>query len=331
MGLALAACGSAPHRLLELTGSTMGTSYSIKVVDLPAQLHRDTLAALVNAELAALVQRMSTYEPDSELSRFNRSRQTDWITASSELVEVLGEARQVSELTDGAFDVTVGPLVDLWGFGPEYTDDRIPSDAEIDALRARVGYRNVEVRSDPPAIRKRNPDIHVDLSAIAKGYAVDRVALLLESRGIASYLVEIGGELRGRGRNQNGDHWRIGIETPTSGERSVHAVISIDDTGVATSGDYRNFFMHDGRRYSHTINPRTGRPVTHALASVTVISPRTMQADAMATALMVLGPDAGYALADREGLAASFIVRTENGFVDRQTAAFDRHLGDRKT
>jgi len=331
LGLVLAACGNAPHRLLELTGDTMGTSFSVKVVDPPAQLHRDTLLALVNAELAGLVQHMSTYEPDSELSRFNLSRETDWIAASSELIEVLEEARQVSELTSGAFDVTVGPLVDLWGFGPEYTGDRIPTDAEIDTLLARVGYDNIEVRSDPPAIRKRNPGVHVDLSAIAKGYAVDRLALLLESHGISSYLVEIGGELRGHGQNQHGELWRIGIETPSAGERSVHAVIGIDNTGVATSGDYRNYFMHDGQRYSHTLDPRTGRPVVHALASVTVISPDTMRADAMATALMVLGPDAGYALADRTGLAACFIVRTADGFVDHQTAAFDRHLAGRKT
>lgn len=333
LGLALAGCGNggATHRLLELTGSTMGTSYSIKVVDPPVQLNRDTLATLVDTELAALVQQMSTYEPESELSRFNRSRQTDWIGASPELVQVLGEARQVSELTGGAFDVTVAPLVDLWGFGPEFTGDRIPSDAEIHDRLAHIGFGKIEVRRDPPAIRKRDPDIHVDLSAIAKGYAVDRVALLLESRGIARYLVEIGGELRGHGHNQNDERWRIGIETPSAGERRVHAIIAIDDTGVATSGDYRNFFMHDGQRYSHTINPRTGRPVTHALASVTVITPGTMRADAMATALMVLGPDAGYALADREGLAAFFIVRTADGFVNHQTAAFDRHRVDRKT
>jgi thiamine biosynthesis lipoprotein len=143
--------------------------------------------------------------------------------------------------------------------------------------------------------------------------------------------VEIGGELRGRGRNPAGERWRVGIENPLSGERSVHAIIGIDAIGVATSGDYRNYFERNGRRYSHTIDPRTGRPVTHTLASVTVISPRTMRADALATALMVLGPDDGYALADREGLAALFVLRTADGLVDRQTAAFGRHRIDRST
>jgi len=332
LGLALAACGTggARHASIELSGSTMGTTYSVKVVDPPAQLQRDTLAALVEAELDGLLRKLSTYDPQSELSRFNHSRETDWVAASGEMVEVLAEARRVSELTGGAFDVTVGPLVDLWGFGPVLTGDRIPSDAEIAALRAHVGFRHIEVRAAPPAIRKLDPDNRVDLSAIAKGYAVDRLALLLESRGISSYLVEIGGELRGRGHNPAGDHWRIGVERPASGERAVHDVITIDDAGVATSGDYRNFFEQDGQRYSHTIDPHTGRPVTHTLAAVTVISPRTMRADALATALMVMGPDAGYELADREGLAALFIVRSANGFVDRYTSAYNSHRIDRK-
>jgi thiamine biosynthesis lipoprotein len=333
LGLALTACGTGrtPHALLELAGPTMGTTYSIKVVDPPAHLHRDTLAALVEAELTDLLQKLSTYDPASELSRFNQSRETDWIDASEELVEVLGEARQVSELTDGAFDVTVGPLVDLWGFGPELTGDRIPTAAEIAVLQAGLGFRNIEVRAAPPAIRKLHPDTRIDLSAIAKGYAVDRLALLLESRGISSYLVEIGGELRGRGHNPSGDHWRIGIERPVAGERAVHDVITIDNVGVATSGDYRNYFEKDGQRFSHTIDPHTGRPVTHTLAAVTVISPQTMRADAMATALMVLGPDAGYTLADREGLAALFVVRSADGFVDRHTSAYTTHRFDRKT
>jgi thiamine biosynthesis lipoprotein len=285
----------------------------------------------VEAELANLVQQLSTYELDAELARFNRSRQTDWVPVSRELAEVLGEARQVSELTGGAFDVTIGPLVELWGFGPEDTGDRVPDAAAIDARRARVGYANLDVRREPPAIRKHAPGLHVDLSAIAKGYAVDRLAGLLETRGIANYLVEIGGELRGRGHNPAGEPWRIGIERPTAGERSVYAVIGINNTGVATSGDYRNYFEQQGQHYSHIIDPRTGRPVTHALASVTVISPQTMRADAMATALLVLGPEAGYALADSEGLAALFVIRTADGLVDRQTAAFGRHRLDRST
>jgi thiamine biosynthesis lipoprotein len=325
-GLALAACGNAgvQHRQLDISGATMGTTYSIKVVDPPAQLQRETLETQVNEELAALVGKFSTFDPQSELKRFNHSRRTRWIPASAEMVEVLREARRVSESSGGAFDVTVGPLVDLWGFGPPRGGDRIPSGPELERLLSHVGYRKLEARNDPPAIRKLDPDLRVDLSAIAKGYAVDQVAQLLETRGISRYLVEIGGELRGLGRNGNDEDWRIGIETPSDTAPGLRTIISIDHTGVATSGDYHNYFLKDGQRYSHEIDPRTGKPVTHMLASVTVISPRTMHADAMATALMVLGPDAGFALATREGLAAYFIIRTANGFVDRQTAAFDR-------
>lgn len=330
MALALAACTQheALPQQLELGGPTMGTSYSIKVVDPPEHLHRDNLAALVEAELGALVQQMSTYEPTSELARFNASRTTDWVSVSGELLEVVTEGRRLGELTGGAFDVTVGPLVELWGFGPAAATDRVPADAEIEALRVLTGVAGIEVRDTPPAMRKHHPGVRVDLSAIAKGYAVDRIARLLEARGISRYLVEIGGELRGRGHNRDGRPWRIGIERPASGERSVQAVIAIDNIAVATSGDYRNYFEQDGRRYSHTIDPRTGRPVDHALASVTVISPQTLHADGMATGLMVLGPDAGYTLAEREGLAAYFIVRTADGFSERQTAAFAHYRID---
>lgn len=325
-GLALAACGNAgvQYRQFDISGSTMGTTYSIKVVDPPSHLTRQTLVTQVNEELATLVGKFSTFDPQSELERFNHSRQTQWIPASAGLVEVLREARRVSEASAGAFDVTVGPLVDLWGFGPPRGGDRIPSEPELESLLSHVGYRKVEARNDPPAIRKLDPDTRVDLSAIAKGYAVDRVARLLETRGISRYLVEIGGELRGLGLNGNDEDWRVGIETPSDTSPGLRMIITIDHTGVATSGDYHNYFMKNGQRYSHEIDPHTGKPVTHKLASVTVISPQTMHADAMATALMVLGPDAGFALAAREGLAAYFIIRTANGFVDRQTAAFDR-------
>lgn len=326
LALLLAACGSGGRPpVLALEGTTMGTLYSIKVAHPPAGLQQDALAARITAELDSLVALFSTYEPDSVLARVNASRSTDWLDVPAALVEVLAEARRVSELSDGAFDVTVGPLVDLWGFGPVFTGDRIPEPAAIEALRARVGYANIELRTDPPGLRKAHPEIRIDLSAIAKGYAVDRIAALLEADGIDNYLVDIGGELRGRGHNAAGAPWRIGIEHPVAGEHAVQAVIGIEAIGVATSGDYRNFFERDGQRYSHTIDPRTGRPVTHALASVTVIDPQTMRADALATALLVLGPEAGYALAERAGLAALFISRGAEGLVERETAAFGRY------
>jgi len=228
----------------------------------------------------------------------------------------------VSEMTDGAYDVTVGPLVNLWGFGPQDTHDKIPARGAIESARARTGYHNLELRQTPAAIRKRLPGLYVDLSSIAKGYAVDRVARLLEGQGIENYLVEIGGELRGKGHNERGTAWRIGIERPSANDRAVYKALKLDRSGLATSGDYRNYFEHDGQRYSHIINPLTGQPVSHKLASVTVIAASAMRADALATALMVLGPQDGYALAEHEGIAAFFIVKVGKGFTNKASPAF---------
>ncbi len=288
----LAGCSGAGAPV-EVAGPTMGTRYSVKVVDLPAALGEAALRAGVERVLEAVNASLSTYRPDSELSRFNRSPDTGWVPASADLLRVVTEAQRVSRLTGGAFDVTVGPLVNLWGFGPGRGEDRVPAEAEVAAARARVGYARLEVRDLPPAVRKAIPDLYVDLSAIAKGYGVDRVSEYLEAQGVARYLVEVGGEVRGRGSNARGTPWKVAVERPAEGERAAYAVVDVDGVGVATSGDYRNYFEQDGRRYSHTIDPATGRPITHALASVTVVSDTCMTADALATGLNVLGPEAG--------------------------------------
>jgi thiamine biosynthesis lipoprotein len=300
----------------------MGTLYTVKVVDPPRSVEPQDLRAGVEGVLRQVDTRMSTYRQDSELSRLNAARTTEWITASPELVTVLKEALWVSEATGGAFDVTVGPLVNLWGFGPGGGADKVPPEGAIQAALARVGYRRLHVRSSPPAVRKDRPDVYVDLSAIAKGYAVDRVADYLQSRGTENYMVEVGGEIHARGYNARATAWRIAIERPSAKARAVQLIVALDDAGVATSGDYRNYFERDGHRYSHTIDPTTGRPITHALASVTVIAPSTMHADALATGLMVLGPEKGYALAQRLGLAAFIVVKAEDGFRERTTPAF---------
>jgi thiamine biosynthesis lipoprotein len=228
----------------------------------------------------------------------------------------------VSRLSNGAFDVTVGPLVNLWGFGPDPVQLKPPADAAIDAALERVGYDRLHVDCSRPAIRKDTPDVYVDLSACAKGFAVDRATELLDARGIRHYLVEIGGELRMRGLNADGEAWSVAIETPADAGRTVGRIVTLTDKAMATSGDYRNFFEYRGERYSHTIDPRTGRPTTHNLAAVTVVGDSTVLADAMATALLVLGPRAGLELAVREGIPAYFQVRTEGGFSEASTPAF---------
>lgn len=325
-----AGCGAASSeaRLVHLGGLTMGTGYSVKIAHAPKQLDRVALADAIEAVLERIDARMSTYDAHSELSRFNRSASTAWVPISAETRAVIDEALRVGALTGGAFDITVGPLVDLWGFGPGAGPAGVPPAARIAEALARVGYARVHTRRDPPAVRKDEPDLHVDLSGIAKGYAVDRIAQHLERAGVGNYLVDVGGELRARGRNPQGARWRVAVEKPAPGERSAYRILALDGQGVATSGDYRNFFEHGGRRYSHAIDPRTGWPVAHDLASVAVVDASTVRADALATALMVLGPEAGYRLAQRERLAALFIVRGAHGFAAIHTRALEPYIVD---
>lgn len=326
--LLLSACGegSPDHGAVSFSGATMGTTYSVKAVGVPSEVEPGQLREEVDAILKQVNDRMSTYDESSELSRFNRQRSTDWIGVSSSLLTVVREALRVSRLSSGAFDVTVGPVVNLWGFGPDPRREGIPTEAEIGAAVARVGYERLHIRASPPAIRKDDPDVYVDLSAIAKGYGVDTVAAHLEDRGIENYLVEVGGELRAKGNKAPANPWRIGIERPTPTARVVEEVIRLSDGAVATSGDYRNFFELNGERFTHEIDPRTGRPVTHNLASVTIISHSAMHADAMATALMILGPESGFQVAEQENLAALFLIKESNSFSELSTSAFREYL-----
>jgi thiamine biosynthesis lipoprotein len=305
----------------------MGTTWSVQITHPPADLDQAALYERIGAELAAVNDRMSTYQADSELSRFNAADTTDWFPVSAELTRLVDTAIAVSTLTDGAFDVTVGPLVNLWGFGPEVKADQLPAQAEIDAALARVGWHLLATRADPPALRKAQADLYVDLSAIAKGYGVDRLADLLEDAGITDYLAEIGGELRGRGLNAAGEPWRIAIERPDAARRAVLRVVALTDLGMATSGDYRNFFELGGKRYSHTIDPVTGRPVDHQLASVTVLAERCAEADAWATALLVLGPERGMTLANDRGLVALFVERFGDELRITESTAFAQMAG----
>ncbi|MDH5499966.1 MAG: FAD:protein FMN transferase, partial [Gammaproteobacteria bacterium] len=227
-----------------------------------------------------------------------------------------------SEKTSGAFDITVGPLVNLWGFGPDGIVRSPPPDREIETAKTRVGYSHLQADCSKPAIRKDIPRLYLDLSAYAKGYAVDRISELLDKMEIADYLVEIGGEMKLRGFNAEKQKWAVAIEAPLQNERQVQRIFRITNQSVATSGDYRNFFESNGQIFSHTIDTRTGRPVRHGLASVTVVAETTAIADALATALLVLGPEDGMMLAQREGLAAYFLIRTSGGIEAKMSPAF---------
>ncbi len=313
---------SAAERLTVFTGETMGTTFTVKVVDLPRAVDRAGVAQVIEARLADVDGAMSTYREDSELSRFNRSRSTDWVAVSAPTVSVIEAALAVSRLTAGAFDVTVGPLVNLWGFGATPPGRGLPTEAEVRTAMARVGYRYLHTRRAPPGVRKQRAELYVDLSAIAKGFAVDEVARALEDRGIGRYLVEVGGELRAGGLNHDDRPWAVAIEQPRAEIRSLQRLVRLEDKAIATSGDYRRFIEVGGKRYSHTIDPRSGHPVDHRLASVAVIHASALQADALATALMVLGEQDGFALARREGIAALFLLRELDRFVELATPGF---------
>ncbi len=314
-----------PVAELQMSGRTMGTTYNVKYRPTPNTLTVKDLQIEVDTLLAEINHTMSTYDQESELSRFNRLRTTDWVPASSSLRAVLKTALEIGAQSEGAFDITVGPLVNLWGFGPEVHSDRIPLDRDIAAARARSGLDKITLSETQPAIRKHRPDVFLDLSGIAKGYGVDRVAELMTARGIEHYMVEIGGEIRVRGLKERDTPWRIAIEKPLSGERSVHTMLALSDIALATSGNYRNFFEIAGRRYSHTIDPTTGWPVDHHLVSVTVLAETSMRADAWATAFQVLGPERGMAIAERINLPVLFVIEREGQFEERVCCAFQRY------
>ncbi|MEX0960326.1 MAG: FAD:protein FMN transferase [Burkholderiales bacterium] len=320
----VAACARPAHATIR--GLTMGTSYAVELAAPIGDAVRARLAELIEVELVAINRAMSTYDPRSELSEFNRRQDLRWAPASRGLLEVLDSASRISTSTQGAFDVTVGPLVDLWGFGPQYRTGGIPNDAVIEQVRESVGYRHMQTDPSAGAIRKRHSRTQVDLSAIAKGYGVDRVAMILDRHGVDDYLVEIGGEFRARGTTAAGRPWRVAIERPVEGRRVLGEIVVLGNRAIATSGTTRDFFEQDGRRYSHSIDPTTARPVEHPPMAVSVVADTTMEADGWATALLVLGPERGFSLAQARGLSALFVTASGPTFDVRVTDALRAHL-----
>ena len=305
-----------PETIREFRGQTMGTTYMFKVPG-SSDIDDQTLQFSIDAELRHVNDQMSTYLKSSEISRFNQSRSTEWFEISKEFASVVQFAIQVSLATEGAFDVTVAPLVNEWSFGSTRRTQTIPDQDRIDSLRKIVGFKHLDIRLDPPAIRKHIAELQIDLSSIAKGHGVDRVISKLEALGVENAFVEIGGEVRTIG-DKSGQPWRVGIQLPDAANETVmlaHAMQRDETAGtsMATSGDYRNFFVVDGKRYSHTIDPRTGFPVTHAMASVTVVAATCMEADAWATALSVLGPEQAAAIARKHKLHTLTAARNPNG------------------
>lgn len=309
-------------QLVGFDGSTMGTSYSLRWVAVDERQVAEIKQA-VEKNLSLINQQMSTYIPESEISRFNALNSIE-MPVSAELASLVKRSQSISEQTGGAFDITVGPLVNLWGFGPDGRVISAPNVDKIASIRSRVGYQKLRVSQNPPSLSKLS-NLQIDLSAIAKGYAVDQLAALLVTKGITNYLVEIGGEIKLSGIKPNGESWRIAIEAPLNSDRVAQQVLPISNIAMATSGDYRNYFEENGVRYSHTINPLTGAPIKHALVSVTVLHQNCADADALATALMVMGGKKGVEFAKRHDLAAYFLIKAQEGaeFESVATAKFD--------
>ena len=312
MLLALAGC----HRVA-VAGNAMGTTYAVQ-----AQCAERVPAERIATVVAEVEQRMSTYQPESELSHFNRAPVGHPVAVSAPLYEVAATALRLAEETGGALDPTVAPLVALWGFGANASTTP-PTASAIEAARAEVGYRRLALRQSPATFTKRGP-LTLDLSSVAKGYAVDQVAETLAASGCASYLVELGGELRVAGGRPGGRPWRIGVESPSGGEPA--AVLAVREGAIATAGDYRQVRQIAGRRVSHMIDPRSGYPAAHGLASVTVVAPTALTADGYATALLVLGPEAGLRFAERLRLAALFATASGAGVELSNTQAMEPYL-----
>ena len=307
-----------------LEGATMGTRYHITLVPEPDRAELAQIEQAIDVILNDINESMSTYLDSSEISEFNRLPQDQWLTLSEEFMEVLQIAYSIWLDSDSAYDVSVGPLVDLWGFGPQIAQG-VPSEVQVKRALAGIGLEAIQIDSPNNRVRKLAPR-QLDFSSLAKGYAVDRVALWLESRRVENYLVEIGGEIKVAGANPGGEHWRLAIERPQPGRDEPMAVLSLNSAAVATSGDYRNYFEVDGVHYSHAIDPQTGYPVEHELVSVTVVAVDAVVADAWATALLVLGSEQALEVAAANDLAVYLIRRDQNGYSVSKTEAMQAYL-----
>lgn len=317
----LAGCGD---KIEEFGGPTMGSHYSLKYLAGKGTPEPAALKADVEGLLAEVDKQMSTWRADSDLSQFNRLPAGSCRAMPAAVLDLVRFGEQLAADSDGAFDLTIEPLLDLWGFGPQSRGEQVPTAGEIAEVRQRTGHHHLRI--DGVQLCK-DAAIQLDLNSIAAGYTVDRLAARLAELGVHSYLLDVTGELKAAGHKPDGSAWRIAIEAPRDDRQVAQRVLPLDGLGVSTSGDYRNYFEREGKRYSHTLDPQTGSPISHRLASVTVVDTQTLRADGLSTLLMVLGPERGFAFAEREQLAALFVTRTDQGFVSRATPAFERRFG----
>ncbi|CFQ57686.1 thiamine biosynthesis lipoprotein [Yersinia frederiksenii] len=327
LGLLTACNDTETRQQIDIEGKTMGTFYSVKISGAtppnPHQLQQEIDALLEQAN-----NDISTYRQTSVLSRFNQYRGSEPQPIPRGMADIILLAQRIGRDTDGAMNITVGPLVNLWGFGPEKQPTQIPTQDQIDSARQQVGLQHLTLISDNRGewLQKDLPDLYVDLSTMGEGYGVDLLVNLMMQKGITNYLVSVGGAVSSRGVNGQGQPWRVAIQKPTDQENAVQALVDLQGYSISTSGSYRNYFEQGGQRYSHVLDPATGRPINHRLVSATVIATTALEADGWDTGLMVLGTEKALRLAESKGLAVYLITKTDQGFAAVMTPQFKAFL-----
>lgn len=315
----LSGCGDGDS-IESFGGPTMGSTWSIKYVRQAGAPHQEEVRGEVEKILAEVDRQMSTYRSDSDIERFNQLPANRCQKMPASILELVRVGEQLSVQSDGSFDLTVAPLLNLWGFGPQAREEKVPT-AQAPPTRQRVGHGHLRIDGNQLC---KDAAVEVDFNSIAAGYAADTIAAKLEALGIHNFLVEVTGELKASGMKPDDSPWRIALEEPRDDQQVAERIVAIDGYGLSTSGDYRNYFEQDGQRFSHTFDARTGAPVSHTLASVTVIHPSALMADGLSTLLLILGPERGWDYAEKHDVGAFFVIRADTGFVTRTSHAFER-------
>lgn len=330
VALLLSGCEQKPaHQALVLEGKTMGTVWRVSLAGVDTQ-RKAALQQAIQQQLDRDDGELSTWKKDSVLSRFNQYQGQDPQPVSADMADIVTRALRIGQLTGGAMDITVGPLVNLWGFGPAQQPAHTPSDAAIAAAKAQTGLQHLRVIETVNGqwLQKDLPGLYVDLSTMGEGYATDHLARLMEQQGITNYLVSVGGAVLSRGLNASQQPWRVAIQKPTDRENAVEARVDLQGHGISTSGSYRNYYELDGKRISHVIDPASGRPIDHRLVSATVIATTALEADGWDTGLMVLGNERAKALALKQHLAVYLITKQGDGFSHWMSPQFKSFLID---
>lgn len=317
---ALAGCGDGDS-MERFGGQAMGSTYSIQYVRQAGVPAPAEVRVAVEQILAEVDRQMSTYRSDSEIERFNQLPADRCRKMPAPVLELVRVGEQLSEQSEGAFDLTVEPLLNLWGFGPQARAEKVPTARAIAEVRQRVGHAHLRIDGD---LLCKDAAVEVDFNSLAAGYAVDTIVAKLEAMGIRDYLAEVTGELKGAGKKADGTPWRVALEAPRDDRQVAERIVAIDGYALSTSGDYRHYFEQDGQRFSHAFDARSGLPISHALASVTVIHPEALMADGLSTLLLILGPERGWDYAEKHAIGAIFVMRADTGFVTRTTPAFER-------